>query len=199
MKKIIFLPLVILFSGCVRTILFFYGVTPPKIISKEKINQKIEKFELKGDYSLSITENGFRSYFNYYKSANSLFIYSQSGKQILPKSKITCSSDVDKFIDYFKDSTLTQVIDTCDTNFFNKHFVNLNGSKPTIYNNKSYLAVVFWSSFSGKRLNLSKSAIWSNSLYKDKDVEVILVSLDPREFWPNFSNNKFKTKYTSKN
>jgi hypothetical protein len=184
-KKGIFIGILLAFTSCKQILFSIYGIHKPRIITTKTIENKIERYGLIGDYNLSISEIGFIEFAKNKMSVNKLFIYTSDGKLISPNDTNSCSSTTGEFVEYFKDSTLVNLVDTSSLNYYNHYFVNFDGSPTTIANNKPYYAVVFWASYVG-RLNKNLSAKWVQVLSKDPSVTLICVSIDPREFWGSF-------------
>ncbi len=182
MRKIVLFALLLSLTSCKQMILFVYGIHNPRVVSAEEIEKNIKKYKLNADYNIVLSEEGFLKYYSENYSINELFIYTQNGKLVLPKDTNTCSSNTQKFVQYYNDSSLVNYADTTELNSFNQYFMNLDGSKVTIATEKPYVAVVFWASYTG-RLNKDLSANWVGELKKDKDILVVCVNLDVQENW----------------
>ena len=184
-NKVLLIVIALTLTNCKQIAFTLYGIHKPREVSSKKLERKIEKYGLQADYNLALNKEGFMKYLGQDFSVNELLIYNQKGKLILPKDTNSCSSVTDQFVEYYKDSSLVNYVDTTGHNFFNQYFVNFDGSKATIDNDKPYLAVVYWASYTG-RLNRNLSAKWVEELRKDKDVVLVCVSLDIQEFWTDF-------------
>ncbi len=180
-KSVLFMVLGLSLFGCKQIIFAVYGVSKPKEKKEIRIQKKFEKYDLKGDYSLAISDTGFIRYFNSGFSANQVLLYSKDGKFLSKIDSEKCPSSTIGFLEVFKDTNFTKPLDLDTSNYFNAYFLNLDGSKPILNLKNKYVAVVFWGTFSG-RLN-QQSSEWANYLIKDPEIDVICVSLDPREFW----------------
>lgn len=180
-KIVWFVILGIGFMGCKQIAFALYGVSKPKEKKERQIVHKMDKFSFKYDYAFAITDTGFFRYFNSGYSSNQVLLYTSDGKYIAKMDSSHCPSSTMGFLAVFKDSSYVEFLDLDSTNYFNDYFLNLAGTKPEPRLNKKYLAVVYWGTFAG-RLNRN-SVEWANYLYADPEVDVICVSLDPREFW----------------
>lgn len=181
-RKIICLLAVVFLSNCKPIIYCFYGVHKPRKTSSEEVVKYYNKYQLKSDYSVRISERGFVKYFQNESSINDVRIFTNNNIEIYPKEGSDCSSDTYGFVKQFTDSTQVFFKDLNDsTNILNE--LELYGGQPFVLTpQRSYYALVFWSDAAG-RLNKDLSATWANELYKNQNVEVICVNLDPNVNW----------------
>ncbi len=184
MKNLSLFLFIALFSSCTKVMFLAYGISKPKVITQEKVERHILKYELKSEYSLAISDTGYHKYMLQGLDINEIFLYTKDGKLVLPEDTNSCSSASFDFIDVFRDTNYAYLRDTNSMNAFHPYFRNLDGSPCVLENNKPYTAVVFWASWAG-RLNKDLSAKWVEQLKKHEDVTVVCVSLDMRDFWPN--------------
>jgi len=173
-------------------IMIAFGISNPKVVSQKKVVREYNKYGFEADYSLAISDSGFLSYIQSDYQINEIFIYTKEGRLVKSKDTNSCSGNVGAFLDVFRDTNYAELVDTNNTNAWQSHFLNLNGYEVECDNDKPYTAVVFWATWVG-RLNRNTSAFWVDKLSQEQDINVVCVSLDIREFWPN-SNEWSKVK-----
>ena len=184
---IFLLTSVLLSSGCAPVLMFFMGMSTPLAISETKLEHKKKKYKLNEFMHCSVTEDGFWNYLKNCSDVNLVQVY-KDGKLIVPKAdNKSCSTIVEKFIDFIQDSTTYEIVDSVKlADYFNpKHIADYENVK--FYDSTRYAILVYWASYAGflNRQNTKKTYASSICGLLDSGfkAEVRYVNCDVKDGW----------------
>lgn len=187
--------IIILFalSSCTAVAKIIYGAKNPKPRSSDYIQKYANRYQLNHFKQYSISETGFINFFEISKelsirnSINHVIIFNREGQLIQPYDTISCSSDINNFIQSYNDSDKNRINDTINfSDVFGDSITNLE-NKNLYYSpqDNKPLIVLTWASFVG-RLNKINTKVWADSvqkIVKSGDVNAIFLNFDIRENW----------------
>ncbi len=187
------LILVFLLTNCSVVARVAFGIKKPKARSADYIQKHADKYQLNHFKHYSISDKGFMDFFEQPErlpvknSVNSVIIFNEKGKLILPKDSIDCTSDISNYISHYNKSDYNIVFDTIEfRDVFGSSISSLHGNTSDFsQTNGKSLFVITWASFTGK-LNKNFTKPWADSIKNIinlNNADAIFLSFDFRENW----------------
>ena len=199
-KSHIIILFVFLFTltGCRPMLSLFFGISKPKPKSAATIERRIDRYDLHYFKHYSVTQTGFKHYFNTLLNLNiktsvTRVLIFKDNKLLRPSeiaiAKDACSSERSEFIKNLQDSTYYISMDSVLLSDFvnSDNLQDFDVDKFEQENSKEFTVIIYWATFAGvlnrnSSRELAKTArdcIENNGL----SAHVFYVNLDKKKDW----------------
>jgi hypothetical protein len=103
LKNILLSALILLFTGCMQVAFLAYDVHKPRPVSISKMQKKYTKlgYTHLPIFTFKDSTNYFEFLISQKPGINEVFIFNQEGFLVIPKTKMTCSSDNKDYLSNF--------------------------------------------------------------------------------------------------